>query len=109
MSDFDPDPTRNYHGGNQESNDAHRSVVKTKQLTRDRIVKWVGQRGSRGATCDEVEAVSSLPHQTVSARITEAKALGLLVPSGEKRKTRSGRNAAVLVISESALKEALNG
>ncbi len=97
MSDPHPgDPTRGFHGGNAESNAAHASLP-NKAALRERIVIWIGKRGARGATGDEVEIASGLPHQTVSARITEAKHLGLIAPNGERRPTRSGRNAAVLV------------
>lgn len=91
------DPTLGYHGGNRESDEAHHSIRETKAALRNRIVVWIGRRGARGATSDEVEVVSGLSHQTVSARLTEAKQLGLVEPDGRRRPTRSGRNAAVLV------------
>jgi hypothetical protein len=93
------DITRNFHGGNRESTDAHRSIVATKENLRRRVIAYVAGRGPDGATSDEVEAALGLPHQTVSARITEAKAGGELVKSGDRRPTRSGRNAAVLVVA----------
>ncbi len=93
------DITRNFHGGNAESTAAHRSVVAVKATLRRRVVEYVRARGAFGATSDEIESGLGLPHQTVSARITEAKAAGDLVPSGLRRPTRSGRNAAVLVVA----------
>lgn len=52
----------------------------------------------RGATCDEVEVALNLSHQTTSARCADLKnKLGLIVDSGERRRTRSGRKAAVYV------------
>lgn len=91
------DITRGYHGGNPESNAAHRSIVASKGALRRRVVSFVRERGERGATVDEIEVALGLSHQTVSARVTEAKADGDLVLSGERRPTRSGRGAAVLV------------
>lgn len=91
------DITRNFHGGNRESTEAHRSIVSTKESLRRRVIAYVAGRGQVGATSDEIEVALGLPHQTVSARITEAKAGGELVKSGDRRPTRSGRNAAVLV------------
>ncbi len=91
------DITRNYHGGNPESTAAHRSIVPAKETLLRRVVGFVRGRGERGATSDEIEVELGLPHQTVSARITEAKASGALVLSGARRLTRSGRRAAVLV------------
>jgi len=94
---FDGDPTLNYHGGNQESTDAHDSIRAEKARLRARVVRYVERRGQRGATCDEIEVASGMSHQTISARCTEAKALGEVVDSGRRRPTRTGRNAAVLV------------
>lgn len=96
------DITRNFHGGNAESNAAHRSIVTAKETLRRRVIDFARSRGEHGATSDEIEVALGLPHQTVSARITEAKADGALVPSGERRQTRSGRNAAVLVVADHA-------
>ena len=48
-----------------------------------------------GLCAFEVEAVTSLRQSTVSARVNELVAAGLLVDSGARRKTRSGRSAAV--------------
>lgn len=93
------DITRNFHGGNRESTEAHRSIVSTKESLRRRVIAYVRARGDLGATSDEIEVGLGLPHQTVSARITEAKAGGELVPSGVRRPTRSGRNASVLVVA----------
>lgn len=53
-----------------------------------------------GATCDECEVSLDLKHQTCSARITELKRLGSIVDTGRRRKTRSGRGAAVYVAKE---------
>jgi hypothetical protein len=94
------DITRNHHGGNPESNAAHRSIVKVKDAIRNAIVSFVRYRGCYGATSDEVETLFGWSHQTVSARITEAKANGDLIKTTRKRPTRSGRNAAVLVTPE---------
>ncbi len=92
------DITGNFHGGNPESVQAHGSIVASKAHLRRRVVAYVASRGEFGATSDEVEVALALSHQTVSARITEAKAGGELVKSGDRRPTRSGRNAAVLVV-----------
>jgi len=50
-----------------------------------------------GATCDEIERLTGLTHQTVSARLAELTQRGLVAPSGQTRVTRSGRGAAVMV------------
>lgn len=51
------------------------------------------------ATCDEVERITGLSHQTASARITALSRRGVLVPSGELRRTRSGRNACAWMVA----------
>ena len=63
--------------------------------------------GTRGVTCDEVEQILEMPHQTASARVHE---LGkertdqdgnvrpqMLFDSGARRKTRHGQLATVWV------------
>lgn len=55
------------------------------------VVACIRARGS--ACCDEVEADSGLSHQTTSARITTLAKRGILVATGETRRTRSGRRA----------------
>lgn len=94
------DITANFHGGNAESVAAHASILPAKETLRRKVIAFVRSRGPQGATSDEIELALGLPHQTVSARITEAKAGGDLAPSGLRRLTRSGRSAAVLVVAQ---------
>lgn len=49
---------------------------------------------TKGRTCDEIEEILFLRHQTVSARIRELKKEGTITGDGQ-RITRSGRNAIV--------------
>lgn len=67
------------------------------QAMRDTILASVTASASVGLTCDEVEELHNMRHQTASARIKELKDEGLLLDSGRRRDTRSGRKAAVLV------------
>lgn len=64
---------------------------------RRQIFELIQAAGAAGRTCDEVERLLGLPHQTASARITELgpnpNMLNLIVDSGLRRKTRSGRLA----------------
>lgn len=70
-----------------------------KQLESDRgrILWEISSRG--GLTCDEVEVITGLSHQTCSARFRDlAKGTNpLIIPSGEKRPTRTGRRAMVWI------------
>lgn len=48
-----------------------------------------------GATCDRVEEVTGLSHQTASARCRQLFQAGRIYDSGRAARTRSGRNAIV--------------
>lgn len=91
------DITAARHGGNPESVEAHASIEHDKTRLRSRIVEFVRLRGEHGATCDEVERALGLSHQTTSPRVTEANACGELIRTIARRRTRSGRMAAVYV------------
>jgi hypothetical protein len=60
---------------------------------RNRIWRFIADQG--GATCWEVEQAFSALHQTISAAISNLSAAGLLVDTGERRPTGSGRLAIV--------------
>lgn len=100
MNTVEADICRNNHGGNPESVAAH---AKTKKA-RDRltVTEALYLAASHGATCDELEVSTGMSHQTCSARCSELLAAQWIYrkPSGggyEKRKTRTGRHAAVLI------------
>lgn len=77
------------------SKGAAESVKERAAPMRQRFLAELQVRGSFGATCDELEQAFDMAHQTVSARFTELKLKGLVVDSGKKRPTRSGRAAIV--------------
>ena len=56
-------------------------------------------RHRKGLTCDQVEQVLSERHQSVSARIRELVIAGRIYDSGERRATRSGKEARVYRVS----------
>ena len=92
------DITSNYHGGNAMSEAAFKSTPKLiRARQKSMIFSLIQRRATTGLTCDEIEAATTWPHQSVSARMTELKAEGLIVASLFKRKTRTGRNAQVWV------------
>lgn len=64
---------------------------------RARILIFIVEQGPHGATDDEGEAVLGIKPQTYTPRRGELVALGLVVDSGRRRKTASGRPAAVWV------------
>ena len=60
---------------------------------RNRVYRCIAERG--GATCWEVEQALGALHQTISAAISKLSADGVLVDTGERRRTGSGRKAIV--------------
>ena len=88
------DITANYHRGNPESVQAHADTPpETRERQRARVVNYIRDHGP--ATCDEVMAALDMTHQACSPRFTELRRDGVLVHTGERRNTRSGRPAAV--------------
>jgi hypothetical protein len=80
-----------------EPNTSNYPKAATSEAVRERVWSFIRTRGSEGATCDEVEAALGLPHQSVSARVYDLEKQNVLVDSGQRRKTRSGRKARVLM------------
>lgn len=78
----------------ETSGDAWRSI-EPHLAEVDALILTAIRDGYEGATSDEVERQTGLKHQTVSAQIRHMAEAGLLVDSGLKRPTRSGRNAIV--------------
>lgn len=99
---MEPDITRNYHGGNPESEAAFESApAEERRRQRARVLAHIRSRGLAGATSDETEVALGLTHQACSARFTEAKRDGQIVKTG-RRATRSGRMAGVFICVEFA-------
>jgi len=61
---------------------------------RGTVLQAIHAAGMHGRTCDEIEEVTGLKHQTASARVRELADLEEIVPIGT-RLTRSGRKAVV--------------
>lgn len=64
---------------------------------RARVLAYIVGRGADGATDDEGEAALGIKPQTYTPRRGELVALGLVVDSTRRRKTGSGRPAAVWI------------
>ena len=94
MSDYQPNLFVGApHNGVDTSIAAARSILPRLGTDEARVLACI--RVNSGNTCDEVEKILGLRHQTASARINGLVAKGLLVRTSRKRKTRSGREAAV--------------
>lgn len=69
------------------------------------IIDELSRRQFSGATCDELESVMGLSHQTVSARLRElAHPKVRKIYHHGKRTTRSGRQARVYFLTSTARK-----
>lgn len=82
------------------SDAAAASIVKDVARLKAIVLDAIKREG--GLTCDEVEIVTGLRHQTASARVYDLKKVGRIVDSGTRKKTRSGRDAIVWVVAEVA-------
>jgi hypothetical protein len=64
---------------------------------RSRVLAFIVEQGAHGATDDEGEAVLGIKCQTYTPRRGELVKLRLVVDSGRRRNTASGRPAAVWI------------
>lgn len=84
-----------YVAGSDTSKAAGESMAKAAPTLRARVLRTIRNHGNLGATDDQLEWLLHLPHQTISARRRELVIAGLVVDTGKRRKTRSGRKATV--------------
>jgi predicted ArsR family transcriptional regulator len=78
------------HGGNEFSAQANKSIKSSKEQLRHRIYQHIQKVGD--ATSEEIVEALDLPLQTVSARMSELKAIDR-IKLVDRRKTKSGRSA----------------
>ena len=64
---------------------------------RERITKHYDVLGDAGATCEDVEKWFCGSHQTISSAMRTLQQRGVIVDSGRRRPTSSGRPAIVWV------------
>jgi hypothetical protein len=88
------------NNGVDTSKEAGASVQAILGALQAKVLRYIRSRGEDGATCDEVEAHLNMRHQTASARVRELVLKEGILYSGNKRRTRSGRNARVYVTPE---------
>lgn len=84
-----------YEKSSQTSKEAALSIQNDAKSLRSKIFNLIAQRG--GLTCDEVEEITGMRHQTASARIRELVLENKIRDSQKKRLTRSNRKAVVYV------------
>lgn len=89
MSDKMPfDVCANNHGGNEESRAANRRT--NKEVDRARILDFMATRPGKEAHVKELIRELDLKHQTASARLSDLKAAGVIVPVKNKRREGCG-------------------
>ena len=93
MDDFPP-----YAHDRDTSFEAAASMVNLTGKLRTKVARFLWNRAQYGATCNEMERLLQLKHETVSARIWELHNRGFIVDSGARRLTRSDRPAVVWVL-----------
>ncbi len=86
-----------FAAGSDTSAAAALSVAADTPRLREMVLFAVRATGDQGMTCDEAEMLLGMRHQTISARFTELRDGGWIRDSGQRRRTRSLRNAAVWV------------
>lgn len=86
--------------GEQSRDETYRDVRTTHDLQRQKWLVRIMAAGRHGVTLDELSARHGVPPNTFSGRITELKNAGLVVRTGERRPTRAGSTAAVIVAAE---------
>ena len=62
-------------------------------LDREVLLTRIRDWHPTGSTCDRLESLMGMSHQTASARIRDLVIAGKLVDSGRREKTRTGRSA----------------
>jgi predicted transcriptional regulator len=66
-------------------------------LIRAQVLSYLRTRGSIGCTDEEMQELLGLPQNTQRPRRVELFQRGLIIDSGVRRKTKSGRTAVVWV------------
>lgn len=95
--DAPEDITSRKHGGNPESEAAHRDAKPGKKIQHARILAFVAETGPK--TCWEISETLGIPYTTASARVSELRKNGSLWATGRQRITGTGSKAAVLAVS----------
>lgn len=96
------DICENNHGGDEESEAAWELMQEESSaaILRARIYAFIATQGRHGAITDELEAPLGLLNQTASPRMSELKAEDRIIWNGERRLTKSKRQAKVFVTVE---------
>lgn len=97
MSPYNERPP--FEAGSDTSEAAADSIAEGAASMRARVLAHIKAAGPVGTIDDELEVALGMRHQTASARRRELELLGAVTKTGDRRKTRSGRTAAVYIIT----------
>ena len=86
--------------GSDTSRAAAESVSEVKGWMRRRVWKALNRRGDRGATDEELQRALRMNPSTERPRRVELVESELVIDSGRRRPTRSGRMAVVWTVRE---------
>lgn len=89
-----------YQPDSETSREAAEAIIPKVGTLRHQVYTFIESQGTSGATDDEIQLGLGMNGNTVRPRRGELAQKRLIVLSGEKRKTKSGRNAVVWVVSD---------
>lgn len=73
------------------------AAMPTGPSRRDRLARWIADRGHLGATREEIATALRMKIQSVCPLVKEMQRAGRLVPTHRTRPTTSGKPAVVLI------------
>lgn len=85
--------------GSETSREAAQRIQGGANRLRARVLAWFIDRGPAGGTDEEAQLALAMKTQTETPRRNELMKMGLLVDSGRRRPTSSGRQATVWVVA----------
>lgn len=77
--------------------DAAAAIKPSAATLRDKVLRFIEERGAEGATDDEIQVNLNMNPSTERPRRIELMELGLVTRATINRKTRTGRTAAVWI------------
>lgn len=82
--------------------EASRRIRAASHALRGQVLGWFVGRGQHGGTDEECQLALGMKTQTETPRRNELTKMGLLIDSGRRRPTSSGRPATVWIVSTAA-------
>jgi predicted Rossmann fold nucleotide-binding protein DprA/Smf involved in DNA uptake len=107
MNNTPTDITANKHGGNPESEAAHKKRKPTAKAQRERVYRAILAAGLDGMTVHELAEKWNVAPNQISGRFSELKADGRIEKVGA-RKNKNGNSGGVCVAVELMPQPALN-